>query len=100
MIVSSTKLFAADRTGYPGLEREASPGSSRHHLISNIWTDGSATVPVDFRIYCPDKDSKNKNDYFRDMLRAADERKLLQGYVIFDSWYSSIDNLKLIRSLK
>jgi hypothetical protein len=34
------------------------------------------------------------------MLRAADERKFKPGCVIFDSWYSSIDNLKLIRSLK
>ena len=35
--------------------------SGKHHrvvqginLISTIWTDGSAIVPVDFRIYCPD----------------------------------------------
>jgi len=34
------------------------------------------------------------------MLRAADERKFQPGCVIFDSWHSSIDNLKLIRSLK
>jgi len=81
--------------------------SGKHHrvvqginLISTIWTDGSAIVPVDFRIYCPDKDGKNKNDHFRDMLRAAAERKFQPGCIIFDSWYSSIDNLKLIRSLK
>lgn len=81
--------------------------SGKHHrvvqginLISTIWTDGSAIVPVDFRIYCPDKDGKNKNDHFRDMLRAAKERKFQPGCVIFDSWYSSIANLKLIRTLK
>lgn len=81
--------------------------SGKHHrvvqginLISTIWTDGSAIVPIDFRIYCPDNDGKNKNDHFRDMLRAADERKFQPGCIIFDSWYSSIDNLKLIRSLK
>jgi putative transposase len=81
--------------------------SGKHHrvvqginLISTIWTDGSAIVPVDFRIYCPDKDGKNKNDHFRDMLRAADEQKFQPGCIIFDSWYSSIDNLKLIRTLK
>jgi hypothetical protein len=34
------------------------------------------------------------------MLRAADERTFHPGCVIFDSWYSSIDNLKLIRSLE
>ena len=81
--------------------------SGKHHrvvqginLISTIWTDGSAIVPIDYRIYCPDKDGKNKNDHFRDMLRAADDRTFQPGCVIFDSWYSSIDNLKLIRSLK
>ena len=81
--------------------------SGKHHrvvqginLISTIWTDGSAIVPVDFRISCPDKDGKNKNDHFRDMLRAAKERKFQPGCVIFDSWYSSIANLKLIRTLK
>jgi hypothetical protein len=81
--------------------------SGKHHrvvqginLISTIWTDGSAIVPVDFRIYNPDKDGKNKNDHFRDMLQVADERKFQPNCVIFDSWYSSIENLKLIRSLK
>ena len=33
------------------------------------------------------------------MLRAADERKFQPGCIIFDSWYSNIENLKLIRSL-
>jgi hypothetical protein len=81
--------------------------SGKHHrvvqginLISTIWTDGTAIVPVDFRIYYPEKDGKNKNDHFRDMLRAADERKFQPNCVLFDSWYSSIDNLKLIRFLK
>jgi len=80
--------------------------SGKHHrvvqginLISTIWTDGTSIVPVDFRIYNPNGDGKNKNDHFRDMIRAADERKFQPGCIIFDSWYSSIDNLKLIRSL-
>jgi predicted house-cleaning NTP pyrophosphatase (Maf/HAM1 superfamily) len=41
--------------------------SGKHHrvvqginLISTIWTDGSAIVPVDFRIYNPDKDERRK----------------------------------------
>jgi hypothetical protein len=41
--------------------------SGKHHrvvqginLISTIWTDGSGIVPVDFRIYHPDTDGKNK----------------------------------------
>jgi putative transposase len=34
------------------------------------------------------------------MVRAAEERQFKPNCVIFDSWYSSIDNLKLIRSLQ
>lgn len=81
--------------------------SGKHHrvvkginLISTIWTDGSAIVPVDFRIYHPDMDGKTKNDHFRDMIRAAEERKFQPKCVLFDSWYSSIENLKLVRFLK
>jgi len=34
------------------------------------------------------------------MIQPSDERKFKPGCVIFDSWYSSIENLKLIHSLK
>ena len=41
--------------------------SGKHHrvvqginLVSTIWTDGSAIVPVDSRIYHPEKDGKIK----------------------------------------
>ncbi len=67
------------------------------NLISTIWTDGSAIVPVDFRIYCPDKDGKNKNDHFRDMLRAAKERKKVSAgmchlrFVVFEYRQPEID---------
>ena len=81
--------------------------SGKHHqvvqginLVSTIWTDGSAIVPVDFRIYHPEKDGKNKNDHFRDMIKAANDRQFHPECVIFDSWYASIENLKLIRSME
>jgi hypothetical protein len=35
----------------------------------------------------------------RDMLTAAKERGLNPMHVVFDSWYTGLDNLKLIRSL-
>jgi hypothetical protein len=87
-----------DKTYSHQIELVTRHWSEKHHrvvqginLISTIWTDGSAIVPVDFRIYCPDKDGKNKNDHFRDMVRAAEERQFHPDCVIFDSWYSSID---------
>ncbi len=81
--------------------------SGKHHrvvqginLVSTIWTDGSAIVPVYFRVYNPEKDGKNKNDHFRDMIKAANDRQFHPECVIFDSWYASIENLKLIRSME
>lgn len=76
--------------------------SGKHHdvvkginLITLLWSDGKALVPTDFRLY--DKQAGlTKNDHFRDMLGKASERGLEPDYVIFDSWYSSIDNLKAV----
>lgn len=81
--------------------------SGKHHRIVNginittlIWTDGEAIIPVDFRVYDIDVDGKTKNDHFRDMLHEAKERDFQPGFVLFDSWYASVDNLKTIRKLK
>lgn len=53
--------------------------------------------PIDYRIYAPDTDGKTKNDHFREMLVAAIADKQLEARtVLFDSWYASADNLKLI----
>ena len=75
----------------------------QHRLVNGInictllWTDGTAIIPVDFRIYDIDTDGKTKNDHFRDMLRKAKERNFQPRIVLFDSWYASVDNLKTIR---
>jgi hypothetical protein len=78
--------------------------SGKHHRIVNginictlLWTNGNAIIPVDFRIYDIDVDGKTKNDHFQDMLRKAKERGFQPRFVLFDSWYASIDNLKTIR---
>ena len=78
--------------------------SGKQHRIVNginvstlLWTNGSATIPVDFRIYDIKSDGKTKNDHFQDMLRRAKERNFKPNFILFDSWYSSVDNLKIIR---
>src|SRR5215211_1455575 len=43
-------------------------------------------------------DGLTKNDHFRAMLEQAKERGFEPRYVLFDSWYSSLDNLKAMRS--
>lgn len=66
-------------------------------LLTLLWAkDGSEFIPVDYRIYDPNGDGKTKNDHFRDMLTLSKQRGFNPEYVIFDSWYGSIDNLKTI----
>lgn len=80
--------------------------SGKHHkvvkgigLITLVWTDGTHTFPIDYRIYDKDGDLKTKNDHFRDMLKIANIRKFTPCFVMFDSWYSGIDNLKFVDSI-
>jgi len=42
------------------VEWETPPGRLGINLISTIWTDGTAIIPVDFRIYYPEKDGRIK----------------------------------------
>lgn len=69
------------------------------NLITLLWTDGARCVPVDYRVFDKDTDGKTKNDHFAEMLLAAHERGFNPELVCFDSWYSSIENLKLVRAL-
>lgn len=70
------------------------------NLITLLWTDGTRCVPVDYRVFDKDRDGKTKNDHFAEMLEAAFERGFNPQIVCFDSWYGSIENLKLVRSLR
>ena len=77
--------------------------SGKHHavvkginLITTLWSDGSALIPCDFRLYNASKDGLTKNDHFRNMLLVAKQRGMEPKYILFDSWYSTMENLKLI----
>jgi hypothetical protein len=79
--------------------------SGKHHRVVNginlctlLWSDGQALVPTDFRVYDKPRDDLTKNDHFRAMLEQANERGFEPRYVLFDSWYSSLENIKAIRS--
>jgi putative transposase len=79
--------------------------SGKHHavvqgidLVSLLWTDGDRHVPCDYRIYHDPKQA-TKNDHFRAMLSAAKGRGFRPSCVLFDGWYSSLENLKLLRAL-
>jgi len=68
-------------------------------VVNALWqTSKDEYTPVDYRIWNPPEDGKTKNDHFRDMLSSAKTRGLSPEMVVADSWYSSLDNVKSIRS--
>ncbi|WP_422929652.1 IS701 family transposase [Singulisphaera sp. PoT] len=69
------------------------------NLITMVWTDGDRITPVDYRIYDKVHDGLTKNDHFLAMLHAAKGRGFEPSCVAFDSWYSSLENLKAVREL-
>jgi len=81
---------------YSGKHKDVVSGIN---LISLVWTDGDRAVPCDYRIFDKDTDGKTKNDHFEEMLIQAHQRGFTPRMVCFDSWYSSIGNLKLVRGL-
>ena len=52
--------------------------------------------PLDFRIYAKAADGKTKNDHFQEMLLRAVSDTRFRPSVLFDSWYGSWQNLKLV----
>jgi hypothetical protein len=68
------------------------------NLVSLVWSDGTHAVPCDYRLFDAPNDGLTKNDHFRAMLQTAHERGFTPQYVCFDSWYSSLANLKQIRT--
>ena len=80
--------------------------SGKHHkvvkgigLITLIWTDGIVSFPIDYRIYDKNVDDKTKNDHLQDMVNTAFKRGFIPSFIMFDSWYSGIENLKFINRL-
>ncbi len=67
------------------------------NLISLVWSDGDAAFPCDFRLYNKVENGLSKNDHFRALLETAKARGVAPNLVAFDSWYSSLENLKLVR---
>ncbi len=69
-------------------------------IVNLVHSDGITYAPIDYRLYAPMQDGKTKNEHFRDMLIAAKtDKKIKAQVVLFDSWYGSVDNLKLIHRM-
>jgi hypothetical protein len=81
--------------------------SGKHHrvvkginLLTLVWTDGDRHVPCDYDVYDKAHDGFSKNDLFAQQLRTAKARGMKPKCVCFDSWFSSLENLKLLRLLQ
>lgn len=81
---------------YSGSKHDITKGIG---VVNALWqTDSQTYVPMDYRIWNPPEDGKTKNEHFQDMLAAAKQRQLHPEMVVADSWYSSLKNLKAVRS--
>jgi len=70
-------------------------------VVNLVHSDGRDYYPIDYRIYENSVDGKTKNDHFREMLiNAVSAKQLIAKRVLFDNWYSSWQNLKLVNSLQ
>ena len=68
------------------------------HLISVAWAGAGGLYPTDYRVFQKVADGKTKNDHFRDMPATAHGRGFRPRDVLFDGWYTGLDNLELVRS--
>jgi len=84
---------------YSGNEHDVINGIG---LVNMVWytREKDEYLPVDFRIYDKDCDGKTKNTHFQDMIKSAKHRGFQPEAVLMDSWYSSLNNLKVIRSME
>src|SRR5512134_430948 len=66
------------------------------NLVHSSGTEGDFW-PIDYRLYAPQADGKTKNEHLREMfLRAVADKQLQARTIVFNAWYASVENLKLI----
>lgn len=69
-------------------------------VVNLVHSDGEDFYPIDYRVYAPEADGKTKNDHFGEMvLNAKSDKQIKARTLLFDSWYASVDNLKLVQRL-
>jgi len=81
---------------YSGNEHGTVKGIGLVNFVHSSGNDGDFW-PIDYRIYHPETDHKTKNDHFKEMfMRLITHKHLKSRTILFDSWYGSVDNIKLI----
>jgi hypothetical protein len=81
---------------YSGAEHRTVKGIGVVNLVHSNGQAGDF-YPIDYRVYAPEVDHKSKNDHFREMfLHAVENKRVKARTILFDAWYASVENLKLI----
>jgi hypothetical protein len=74
------------------------------NLLTLLWTDGERYLPCAgapwARLYEKASDGLSKNAHFRTLVQTAHARGFMPECVVFDSWYSGLENLKCLRRLQ
>lgn len=84
---------------YSGAEHGLVRGIGIVNLVHSSGREGDF-YPIDYRIYAPEADGKTKNDHFHEMIvRAVSDKRLQAKTILFDTWYASANNLKLVHRL-
>jgi hypothetical protein len=84
---------------YSGAEHGLVRGIGVVNLVHSAGVEQDF-YPIDYRVYAPDQDGKTKNDHFADMvINAVFVKKIKAKRILFDSWYASAANLKLVHRL-
>jgi hypothetical protein len=88
------------RMQYSGNEPRVIKGIGVVSLVHSAGKEADF-YPIDYRVYAPDVDGKTKNDHFQEMfINAVDQKQLQARTLLFDGWYASAENLKLIHRRK
>ncbi len=67
------------------------------NLITLLWAGGDEYIPCDWRVFDKPNDGITKNEHLAAMVLTAKQREFAPECVLFDSWYASVDNLRLVR---
>ncbi len=80
---------------YSGATHSVVNGFGVVNLV-HVSADASLSFPIDYTISAKQVDGKTKNDHFREMIDRARDRGVQARTVLFDEWYSSVENLKFL----
>ena len=88
------------RAQYSGNEHRGVRGIGVVSLVHSGGEDKDF-YPIDYRVYAPAVDGKTKNHHFQEMfVNALDQKQIRARTILFDGWYASAENLKLIHRRK